>query len=80
MIYYKLTYPYNPNTYSIVIQELSGFRIIRPLIDIQIEPYKVTPRKGNYTIHLPKSNNLNIVKIGIAELSIAEVFALKASI
>ena len=75
MTYYKLTYPSNPNTYSIVIRELPrGPHIIRPLIDVQIEPYKVTPRKGNYIMYLPKPPNL----WEIDELSIAEIFALKA--
>lgn len=74
MKYYRLTYPANPNTYTIVTIEGRYSNImLKPLLDIQIEPYAITHRKGNYIMQLTRRANLHRA----TDLTMYEIFALK---
>lgn len=77
MTYYKLTYPFNPNTYSIVKLEnsyIDQIKVAVPLLDIQLEPFKITPRKNIRYMQITNIKNVSLS----TEPSIAEIFALKA--
>lgn len=47
--------------------------MIKPILDAQIEPYLLTPRKGRYAMQLTYPSNI----CEATNLTIAEIFALK---